>query len=54
MTNFLRATGDRTFWYRKVEIPLLLFHGRRAIALLASKGREPVTTFSHATGDRTF
>jgi len=46
-----------------VDRPLLLFHWRRAIALLASKGRSlffvwkgrsPLTTFSRATGDRTF
>ena len=39
LTTFLRAAGDRTFWYRKVDRPLRLFYGRRAIALLASKGR---------------
>jgi hypothetical protein len=30
---FLSGKGDRSFWYGKVDRPLLLFHGRRAIAL---------------------
>jgi hypothetical protein len=34
LMTFSRAAGDRSFWYRKVEIPLLLFYGRRAIAFL--------------------
>jgi len=54
-------SSDRSFWHRKVDRHLLLFHGWRAIlfegfanALLASKVRSPFTTFSLATGDRSF
>ncbi|WP_333203485.1 hypothetical protein [Microcoleus sp. S28C3] len=39
----------------KGELPLQLFHGRRASAFLAScNSRDPFTTFSRATGERSF
>ena len=50
--DFFSTKVDRSFWYGKVDRILLLFHGRRAIALLASKGRSPFTTFSPTAGDR--
>jgi hypothetical protein len=44
--DFFTGDGRSLFLHRKVDRPLLLFYGRRAIALFASKGRSPFTTFS--------
>jgi len=51
---FFTGDGRSHFSHRKVDRPLQLFHWRRAIDLLASKARSPFTTFSRATGDRSF
>jgi len=45
-TTFSHAKRDRSFGIVPVDRPLPLFHARRAIALLASKGRSPFTAFS--------